>query len=173
VKSVVSFVVSAFHRRAVFRAVLVAFFTGHLPTLAHAQDDTLIVPGLRVGSVYLGIAEQALYSQLGGPSAVTSSPGSLAYVYPKLGLYIYIDTRTHKVFEVDIAQNVEFHTVEGIKIGSPKLAVHTQLIEAHENWPPLPGGFGRVDYKNGLTLAFTPNATIFKISIWLPGGPHF
>jgi len=175
-KSIVSFVVLAISMRAIFCIVLVAaFVTGHHPTWARAQDDSLIVPGVRVGSVYLGITEQALYSQLGGPSAVTSSPGSIAYVYPKLGLYIYIDTMTHKIFEIDVAQNVEFHTVGGLKIGSPKLATQTQtqLTEAHENWPPLPGGYERVDYKDGLTLAFTPNATIFKMSVWVPGGPHF
>lgn len=160
-------------RTILFLALITALFIGIHPRKAWAENDDLIVPGVRIGSTLLGISEGALYKQLGGPSEVTSSPGYISYVYPKLGLYVYINSITHQVFEIDVAQNAGFHTVEGIKIGLSSANLQTKLPVAQENWPPMPGGIKRTDYKSGMTLVFSAIGTILKISIWSPGGPHF
>jgi hypothetical protein len=150
-----------------------AFSAGIFTTRANAEGDDLIVPGMRVGSVHLGMSELALYKELGGPSQVASAPGYISYVYPKAGLYVYIDSLSHQIFEIDVAQSPNFHTIDGITIGSRVESLKTEPPEANDNRPPMPGGIKRNDYSRGMTVVFSAQGTVLKISVWSPGGAHF
>ena len=159
--------------RSKFHIILAVALGISISSAAFAQDDKLIVPGSRVGPAQLGMTEGALYKLLGGPEGISSAPGSISYIYFHSGVYVHIDTLTHKVFEIDVGQNTDFQTAEGIKVGLTAETVKTALAEVNEHQPPLPGGIKRIDYKSGMTLTFLPNGTIFKIGVWIPGGPHF
>jgi hypothetical protein len=160
--------------RLAFIFALTFTLVASLRPAAGAEDDDLIVPGVRVGAVHLGITDRELYILLGEPNGLTNRPGSQSYLYVHRGLYVNVDSFTHRVFEIDVAKgDNKFHTAEGIKVGMPASALRTRLAYAHENRPPEPGGFVRVDYEAGLTLIFMPDKTLYKIEIWAPGGPHF
>ena len=148
-------------------------FVSLRPAVAAPDDDELIVPGVRVGPVHLGITDRALYILLGEPNGLTSRPGSQTYLYVQRGLYVNVDTFTHRVFQIDVAEGKHnFHTSDGLKIGMLSTAVRTRLAQSHENRPPEPGGVFRVDYVDGMSLIFLRDKTLYKIEVWTPGGPH-
>ena len=159
--------------RRVHIVLSAALIGGLCLSAAFAQDDKLIVPGERVGPIHLGMTEAALYKLLGGPDGINSTPGSVTYIYFHSNLYVSIDAMTHQVFEIDVGANTDFQTLEGIMVGAKAQVLKTELAEVNENRPPLPGGVKRTDYKDGMTLTSLPDGTIFKISVWIPGGPHF
>ena len=98
-----------------------------------AVNDNLIVPGERIGPIFIGMTETQLYQKLGNPSkTVRGKDGTwIAYEYGSLGLSSQVDPATHKVNVVDNYsffgdhKTVLYYTREGIKAGSSELQVQT------------------------------------------------
>jgi len=55
-----------------------------------AVNDNLIVPGQRIGPVFLGMTEQQLYHKLGEPTSTLTAPGTVNYLYPTLQVCVAI-----------------------------------------------------------------------------------
>jgi hypothetical protein len=133
-------------------------------------NDNLIVPGERIGPVFLGMTETQLYKKLGEPSQTNAAPTHVAYVYPTL--VVEIDTGTHKVWYVGNTSNSGYSTAEGIKIGSSGLAVRTQLAGQYSSRVPAPN-YSQNDYANGLSVLLTSDGSVYGLSVWIPGGAHW
>src|ERR1019366_7373126 len=112
-----------------------------------AINDNTIVPGDRIGQVFLGMTEDQLYQRLGEPSKTQTSSGNVDYVYPSLN--VNVDAITHKVWEID-TQNPAYSTVEGISIGSSGLALRTKIREQYTE--RRLASFTYNDYPSGLTV---------------------
>jgi len=134
-----------------------------------AANDNIVVPGERVGAVFLGMTDQQLYKKLGEPTKAMTSPGTVAYMYPTL--LVDVDPVTHKVWEINTT-NGRYSTAEGITIGSSSLAVHTQLVGSYI-LRSLGGDKTLNDYANGLTVMLDSNGDVFGLTVWIPGHAHF
>jgi len=91
-------------------------------------SDHLIVPGERIGPIFIGMTETQLYQKLGNPSnTVRGSNGAwILYEYKNLGLSTIVNPYTHKVNTVQITQSDSpYSTREGITGGSSELQVQT------------------------------------------------
>lgn len=120
-----------------------------------AANDNLIVPGERIGPVFIGMTETQLYQKLGNPSTTTRGDDGtwIRYEYDNLVLSMQVNPSTHKVNVVDNyffggnrgnVENFPYSTGEGITVGSSELQLQTlpwklyskkQLNEyAHQCW---------------------------------------
>jgi len=98
-----------------------------------AVNDNLIVPGERMGPIFIGMTETELYQKLGNPSkTVRGQAGTwIAYEYGSIGLSSQVDPATHRVNVVDNFgfygehKVIPYHTEEGITLGSSELRVQT------------------------------------------------
>jgi hypothetical protein len=134
-----------------------------------AADDNLIVPGERVGPVFLGMTEQQLYHKLGEPTRTRTAPGTVNYSYPTL--QVDVDAVTHKVWEIDPSGS-RYSTAEGVAEGSSSLAVRTQLVGPYSN-RSVPG-YTIHDYANGLTVwVVDSTGKVSGLSVWRPGHFHY
>ena len=93
--------------------------------MAQAQNDTLIVPGVRMGPVHLGITDAELYRLLGDPQS-TQVNGDISrnYIFPNFT--VSVSASTHKVIQVTTT-DPSFATADGVKVGSSGLAVAAKL----------------------------------------------
>ena len=132
-----------------------------------AINDNTIVPGDRIGQVFLGMTEDQLYQRLGEPSKTQTAPGTVGYAYPSLN--VQVDAITHKVWEID-TYNPAYSTVEGISIGSSGLALRTKIREHYTER----GSDSSKDnvYPSGLTVMLNPIGVV-GLSVWIPGGFHY
>jgi len=133
-----------------------------------AINDNTIVPGDRIGQVFLGMTEDQLYKRLGEPSKTQTSSGNVDYVYPSLN--VNVDAITHKVWEID-TQDPAYSTVEGISIGSSGLALRTKIREQYTERSLAT--FSYNDYPSGLTVTLNSLGDVAGISVWIPGEFHF
>jgi hypothetical protein len=143
---------------------LAALFVGLQSTTAAAKNDTLIVPGVRIGPVNLGMSDADVYGLLGDPTQ-TMTEGvdmgrAIAYVFPKLT--VVVSKATHKVTQVTTL-DPGYATADGIKVGSSGLAVSTKL-----GIPPgrCQGGCN-YDYPNGISLGINSDGRVR--AIWITG----
>ena len=101
-----------------------------------AVNDHLIVPGERIGPVFIGMTEAQLYQKLGNPSTTTrGNDGTwVRYEYDSLVLGIQVNPSTHKVNYVDNyffggargdVKDFPYSTSEGITVGSSELQIQT------------------------------------------------
>lgn len=89
-------------------------------------SDHLIVPGVRIGPIFIGMTETQLYKTLGNPSeTVRGNDGTwISYMYNDLGLTAQANPATHKVNMIAIAgENSPYSTREGIRVGSSELQI--------------------------------------------------
>jgi hypothetical protein len=101
-----------------------------------AANDNLIVPGERIGPVFIGMTETQLYQKLGNPSTTTRGDDGtwVRYEYDSLVLGLQVNPSTHKVNYVDNyffggnrgnVENFPYSTREGITVGSSELQIQT------------------------------------------------
>ena|ERR1039457_4347804 len=133
-----------------------------------AINDNTIVPGDRIGQVFLGMTEDQLYQRLGEPSKTQTASGTVDYVYPSLN--VNVDAITHKVWEIDM-QNPAYSTVEGISIGSSGLALRTKIREQYTQRSLA--SFTNNDYPSGLTVTLNSIGDVAGLSVWIPGEFHY
>jgi hypothetical protein len=149
-----------FHLR---RATLIAFlFIAALicPFMAQAQNDNLIVPGVRLGPVHLGITDVELYRLLGDP-AETIQDRNLGMIYHYSKVNVIVSANTHRVTRVGTS-DPDYSTVEGIRVGSSGLAVGVKL-----GIPPGPCDPDGCNYwyPSGLSLNVTGTGSVRAISV--------
>jgi outer membrane protein assembly factor BamE (lipoprotein component of BamABCDE complex) len=101
-----------------------------------AVNDALVVPGERIGPVFVGMTETQLYQKLGEPSASVRGNNGIwvQYFYTRLGLGVQVNPKTHKVNVVDSngvppeSQAIErfpYETKEGISLNTSELRLAT------------------------------------------------
>jgi hypothetical protein len=96
-----------------------------------AVKDNLIVPGVRIGPVFIGMTETQLYQKLSDPSqTVRGNDGTwIRYSYSSLGLGVQVNPSTHRVNVVDNflwegnLKEFPYSTREGITVGSSELQI--------------------------------------------------
>jgi hypothetical protein len=115
--------------------VLLGAFDAQLRALAEGSDH-LIVPGVRIGPMFIGMTETQLYQKLGDPSkTVRGNDGTwVLYEYKNLGLVAHVNPANHKVNLIDSnflgeeeppETSYPYSTREGITVGSSDLKVQS------------------------------------------------
>jgi hypothetical protein len=101
-----------------------------------AINDNLIVPGERIGPIFIGMTEAELYRKMGDPSkTVRGNDGTwLRYWYDTAHLSVQVNPSTHKVNVIDNYQEEYFPyaTREGVTIGWTEL--HLQTLPWNLSW---------------------------------------
>ena len=95
------------------------------PTASSAQNDNLIVPGVRIGPFHLGITDAELYRQFGEPTA-TQVNGDVTMNYTYSNVQVSVSPSTHKVIQVTTS-DPSFATAEGVTVGTSALALAAKL----------------------------------------------
>jgi hypothetical protein len=127
--------------------------------------DNIIVPGDRVGPVFLGMTDVDLYKRMGDPTnTFQSKDGSTSYQYGGLMVYVFPD---HKVRFVYI--NEGYYTKEGVAVGTSNLALLAKLGKPSWNvlFNPTIDQFKNC-YDDGLIVT-TRNGNVDGFAIVHPG----
>ena len=82
---------------------------------AQSANDYLIVPDSRIGLVSLGMSDQDLF-KVGVPIQTGAFPAMTLYRYADMD--VFVDGASHKVISVTVKYNSQYHTAEGVRIGS-------------------------------------------------------
>jgi hypothetical protein len=99
-------------------------------------DDNLIVPGERVGRVFLGMTEEQLYKRMGTPdqlppgTGVTNLNGEAMITYIWGDLIAYVQPSTHKVLMIHVQRvggGIRYATTEGVALGTSELEMKSKL----------------------------------------------
>lgn len=117
------------------------------------KDDRLIVPGWRVGKVYLGMTSSALLAAMGEPSSTRPSDYSTGLEWENAGLYVWFNKKADLVDTIDVRHET-YKTAEDVHLGSSELAATVKLGK------PEASDSGSVDafcYKRGITLFLSTN----------------
>jgi hypothetical protein len=130
-----------------------------------AINDNVIVPGERVGSVFLGMTEEQLYRKMGNPDQnyPQDSGASMLYIYPDLE--IYAQMATHQVSSI-IVRGPSYHTIQGVSAGTPELEMKAKI--GQPVWEILAHSAGtelKLCYNSGLT-AYAYDGHITRMQIW-------
>ena len=132
-------------------------------------SDNLIVPGDRVGPVFLGMLDTDLYKRMGEPNRSFTyqegeTAGTTVYTYGGLSVYVFPD---HRVRYVYIGSG--YRTQEGAALGTSQLALRAELGEPA--WTVLfhPDiGQWKNCYDKGLVITLT-NGAVDGLVVVPPG----
>jgi hypothetical protein len=128
-------------------------------------SDHLIVPGQRIGPIFIGMTETQLYQRLGNPSETTRGKDGtwIEYDYNNLGLTIYADPATHKVYMIETGrEDSPYSTREGIRVGSSELQI--QILPWKLLWKrPGPARLWKFQYP-GIQIE-TQNGNVIFIAV--------
>jgi len=89
-------------------------------------QDTLIVPGKRIGPVSVGMMVPQLYDVMGEPAQAVKVQGTERYKFE--GLEVVVDDVDESVKMVSTASPA-YATAEGLKVGVSELAVRARLAK--------------------------------------------
>lgn len=133
-----------------------------------AIDDKLIVPGERVGPVFLGMSDADLYKKFGNPSeSKLTGTGFSAYFYSTF--MVYVGVSTHKVASITSPVGNTgysgYATREGIKVGSSGLEVQAKLPPSTLTLDSPAPGYSRYNYRRGMVLSLDPSGKVFNIEV--------
>jgi len=100
-------------------------------------NDSLIVPGDRVGRVFLGMTEEQLYERMGNPSNthLLILNGVQVNVYQWDDLEVSVQPSNRQVVDIRV-DGPRYATREGVSVGSYELEMKAKLGEAA--WGPVP-----------------------------------
>jgi len=92
--------------------------------LGQQTGDNLIVPGQRVGPVFIGMSASELYRAMGEPDSTHNDGTWVEYQYKDLGTLVRND---QKVWTVWVQPNSpRYGTAEGTRIGAPDLPIRAR-----------------------------------------------
>lgn len=133
-----------------------------------AIDDNLIVPGERIGPVFLGMTDADLYKKFGNPSeSKLTGTGFSAYFYDTF--MVYVGVSTHKVASITSPAGNNRHsgyaTREGIKVGSSGLEVQAKLPPTTLTVDSPVAGYSRYNYRGGMVLSLDPSGKVYTIEV--------
>lgn len=94
------------------------------PVIQQSYDDNLIVPGQRVGKVYLGMPLSQLYKEMGTPDMAAGKQSYSLYDYKAKGMRIWVDANGVTTIS---AWSTSLHTAEGLHVGSSDIEVRSKL----------------------------------------------
>ena len=116
-----------------------------------AINDNLIVPGERIGPLFLGMTEAQLYKKLGDADTIMNNGQYTIYNYHGLGVSVM--KSTSKIIQVT-AESSQYSTSDGIHVGSSLLEVKSKLTLAET---PNNVDSANADYYpgNGLNIGVT------------------
>ena len=147
--------------RSLFRAVVAAIvLTGCVtnnnvapPSSApQSFNDNLIVPGQRIGKVYLGMPIAQLYKEFGNPSKRDVADGNaVEYTYDRASLTVGV--AGGKVIDVATTSSL-FRTANGVGVGSSDIEVRSKLGPP-ESGRRLPKSRARLIYDAAEPNAFS------------------
>ena len=134
------------------------------------KDDKLIVPGWRVGKVYLGMTSAALFAamgEMGEPDSTASHVkyGSFSWKYGKHdGLEVMLDKKTDQVYAL-LLHNGSYKTAEGVQMGMSELAVVVKLGKPDSQRSDNSGKTEGVCYKRGITVLFDDKNKVYHMQV--------
>jgi hypothetical protein len=140
-----------------------------------AINDNFIVPGERVGSVFLGMTEEQLYTKMGSPAKnfPPNRDGDVLYSY--MDLSVYVKMATHRVKMIQVT-GPAYRTAQGVSIGSSELELKAKVgqpaweilsVDCSKWCPPGSGSEVKLCYNAGLT-AYANGGYVLRLEIW-PG----
>jgi hypothetical protein len=86
------------------------------------RDDKLIVPGWRVGQLYLGMTSVALFAAMGEPDTTKPRNNFTWFRWENRGLSVLHDMEADQVEAIEV-HHESYKTAEGVHIGMSELAV--------------------------------------------------
>jgi hypothetical protein len=86
------------------------------------RDDKLIVPGWRVGQLYLGMTSVALFAAMGEPDTTKPHNNFTWFRWENRGLSVLHDMEADQVEAIEV-HHESYKTTEGVHIGMSELAV--------------------------------------------------
>jgi hypothetical protein len=159
------------------------------------KDDQLIVPGWRIGKVYLGMTSAALLAAMGEPDETTHpdrvrierSGGLLAakgepdettplkitnfiwFEWKRAGIRIIHNMDADQVAFIDVKRD-SYRTAEGVHIGMSELAVSVKLGRPKVSYFGEKSEKGVYCYKKGIIIVFN-NAAPHNVE-WITVKPR-
>ena len=109
---------------------LVLFLAICFAYCAPAFCDQLIVPGERIGGVFLGMRDEDVVRTLGKPdqAPVMTAEGLQEFRFIKNHLMMVdIDPRSHQVRNIATGHTTRYHTNTGIQVGSTQECVEMRM----------------------------------------------
>lgn len=169
--------------RVVFRSLAVAvllsfaFLTGcasappmPAPPKQPPPDDSLIVPGDRIGPVAIGMTSKQVLQVKGTPGNSTFRYSDAAvYPYDENKYSVVVDDATQQVWRVTTFSD-EYQTAEGVGVGSSELEMRANLgnPDSSTNWDNAEPPTYLYCYDKGLAI-YILLGKISKISVFHPG----
>ena len=111
------------------------------------KDDNLIVPGWRVGKVYLGMTSRELVASMGEPSSTKPGETLTHFFWKNAELGASLNKKADRVDSI-MFEDERYKTAEGIRVGLSELSVVAKLGQ------PQASGDGYHCYKSGIMLRF-------------------
>lgn len=91
-----------------------------------AVKDTVIMPGQRIGPVFIGMTEAELYDHLGSPAQTVHGDDSSRVDYDWSDIGVGVNTRKHVVVSV-YATGTRYATAGGVTVGTTELELMARL----------------------------------------------
>jgi hypothetical protein len=94
---------------------------------AQTIRNTLIVPGQRIGPLYLGMSDAELLAAVGPPDqTVNWDKSAVSYIYENPKLWVVVVKKTRRVGMINTSSSM-FRTAEGIGVGSTQLELDVKM----------------------------------------------
>lgn len=90
------------------------------------KDDKLIVPGWRVGKVYLGMTSAALLTAMGEPDMASPYHHTTNFTWKNAGLSVQLDMEADSAINIEVFRESNV-TAAGVRLGMSELAVTAKL----------------------------------------------
>ncbi|HSN18352.1 MAG TPA: hypothetical protein VLV87_09075 [Gammaproteobacteria bacterium] len=140
------------------------------PATEPTFNDYVIVPGVRIGSVSIGMTGKQLLDVMGSPQSALNYSDGAAYHYPG-NFGVVLVNATQQVVRVTASES-SYQTQEGLKTGQTDLEMRTILGNPDEtiNVGNDQSPYYRNCYdKKGIAVYVDWNGKIASISVFNPG----
>ena len=156
------------------------------PAAENLLHDKTVIPGIRVGPVFLDMPLRKMIEVFGEPVSGTNShmPGgrpALAYRYPDPGaadgsILILVREHDQTVYSVQVDRIESFQTREGVRFGSSEALVRASFGKPQSVGQMAATGEGGATalmrmycYLNGLAVRLDTNGNVEALTVF-PGG---
>ncbi len=132
--------------------------------VADAQEDSLVVPGDRVGWMKIGMKFSDITKRLGNDYK-TAGSNSSDLVFPKYQLTVSLSSGD-TVCGIGV-MNSSYRTDAGIQVGSPESAVLSAYGNPESSSSPQGGSCKRLYYKSrGITFVMSSDCKVVSFCIY-------
>ena len=157
-----------------------------VPAAENLLHDKTVIPGVRVGPVFLDMPLRKLIEVFGEPVSGTNSrmPGgrpALLYRYPDPGaaegaLLVLVREHNQTVYSIEVGRSESFQTREGVRFGSSDALVRASFGKPQSvGETTVTGENGATAvmrmycYLNGLAVRLNANGNVEALTVF-PGG---